>query len=311
MRQQRLQRGLRVTLIAMATNLTLAVAKLAAGIFGHSNALIGDAIESLTDLLSSLIVWRGLSVASAPPDQDHPYGHGKAEPLAAAAVSTLLLFAAAGVCLQAGKALFTRPPSPEPFTLAVLAVVIVTKEALFRFAWREGNALDSAAVQTDAWHHRSDAITSLAAAIGIGVALLGGPAWAAADAVAALFAAGIIGWNGVRLLRPALRELMDTAPTEATRKDIQRLAAEVSEVAAVEKCLVRKMGAELFVELHVEVDPLLPVWRAHAIAHDVKDHLQHAMADIRDVLVHVEPHGAPPAQTEPPPPPKNPEAPAS
>ncbi len=294
MRQQRLQRGLRVTLIAMATNLTLAVAKLAAGIFGHSNALIGDAIESLTDLLSSLIVWRGLSVAAAPPDQDHPYGHGKAEPLAAAAVSMLLLFAAAGVCLQAGKALFTHPPAPEPFTLGVLAVVIVTKEALFRFAWREGNALESAAVQTDAWHHRSDAITSLAAAIGIGVALLGGPAWAAADAVAALFAAGIIGGNGVRLLRPALHELMDTAPTGETREDIRRRAVEVAEVAVVEKCRVRKMGTELFVELHIEVDPQLPVWQAHAIAHRVKDHLRHARPDIRDVLVHVEPHGAPP-----------------
>lgn len=278
--------------MALATNLTLVAVKLTAGILGGSSALIGDAVESLADLFSSLIVWRGLSVASTPPDQDHPYGHGKAEPLAAAAVAMLLLFAAVGVVLQAGRALLHHPAPPAPFTLWVLAVVIVTKEGLFRFAWKEGNALESSAVQTDAWHHRSDAITSLAAAVGIGIAVVGGPAWAAADGVAALFAAGIIAWNGIRLLRPALEELMDTAPTAETYADISRLAETVPEVARVEKCLVRKMGAELFVELHIEVNREMPVWRAHAIAHEVKDHLQASMPAIRDVLVHVEPDTA-------------------
>ncbi|MCP5519613.1 MAG: cation transporter [Verrucomicrobiales bacterium] len=277
----------------MAVNLTLASAKLAAGILGHSNALIGDAVESIADLFSSLIVWRGLSVASAPPDADHPYGHGKAEPLAAAAVAMLLLFAAVGIAVKSAGALFARHHSPEPFTLWVLFGVILTKEALFRFAWKEGTAMESSAVRSDAWHHRSDAITSLAAAIGIAVALIGGPRWAGADDVAAILAAGIIAWNGTRLLRPALRELMDAAPTEELHERIRELAADHRAVCAVEKCLARKMGVQLFVDLHLEVDPGLTVARAHEIAHAVKDRIRENLPEVADVLVHIEPHHRP------------------
>lgn len=286
----RLKRGLRVTVIAMTVNLSLATIKLAAGIFGHSNALIGDAVESIADLFSSLIVWRGLSVASAPPDADHPYGHGKAEPLAAAAVAMLLLFAAVGIAAKSAGALWARHQAPEPFTLWVLFGVILTKEALFRFAWKEGTAMASSAVRSDAWHHRSDAITSLAAAIGIAVALIGGPEWARADDVAAIFAAGIIAWNGLRLLKPALRELMDAAPTEDLHEQVQALAAGHDAVRHVETCLIRKMGVHLFVDLHIEVDPELTVAHAHAIAHAVKDRIRARLPEVADVLVHVEPH---------------------
>lgn len=289
-RRSRLQRGLRVTLVAMAVNLSLAATKLAAGIWGHSNALIGDAVESFTDLLSSLIVWRGLAVAAVPPDKEHPYGHGKAEPLAVAAVAMMLLFAAVGIALQAGQALFDRHAPPEAFTLWVLLVVIVVKELLYRFALREAEIIDSSAVRTDAWHHRSDAITSLAAAVGIGMALVGGPRWAAADDVAALVAAAVVGFNGARLLRLALHELMDAAPAEEERRQLCQRAEEVEGVERVEKCLVRKAGVQWFVELHIEVDAGMSVARAHAIAHAVEEHLQTRFPTVAEVLVHVEPH---------------------
>lgn len=274
----------------MAVNLALAATKLAAGILGQSNALIGDAVESLADLFSSLIVWRGLSVAAAPPDREHPYGHGKAEPLAAAAVAMLLLFAAVGISVQAVRACFAPNPSPAPFTLWVLAGVILTKEILFRFALREADAMDSSAVRGDAWHHRSDAITSLAAAVGISAAVVGGPGWAAADEVAALVAALVIATNAWRLLRPAMLELMDTAPTAALHEQVRKLTGEVEGVRAVEKCLIRKAGLDLFVDLHVEVDAKLTVARAHEIAHEVKDHLRARVDHVADVLVHVEPY---------------------
>ena len=270
-------------------NVTLAAAKLAAGLLGHSHALVADAVESLADIFSSIVVWRGLVVAAAPADAEHPYGHGKAEPIAAAFVSTMLLLAAGGITLQASHEILQPKQGPAAFTLLVLIVVIVAKEALFRFVLRESKSVESTAVRTDAWHHRSDAITSLAAGVGISVALVGGPGYEVADDVAAIVAAGIIAWNGWRLLRPALDELMDTAPDVAFRKEIQSLASTIPGVEGVEKCVVRKAGYHYFVDMHVEVDPQLSVLQAHAIAHSVKDHVRHHLPSVYDVLVHIEP----------------------
>ena len=177
----RLKRSLRVTFIGLAVNVVLAVGKLTAGILGNSYALIADAVESLADVFSSVIVWRGVVVAAAPADEDHPYGHGKAEPIAAAIVASVLLFAALGITVQAIRAIFTPHEGPAPFTLAVLLTTILVKEGLFRFVMREGTEIESSVVRTDAWHHRSDAITSLAAAVGISIALMGGRAFASAD----------------------------------------------------------------------------------------------------------------------------------
>ncbi len=287
----RLQRGLRATFTGIAVNLLLAGGKLAAGVLGHSNALIADAVESLADLVSSVIVWRGLLIAAAPADKDHPYGHGKAEPLAAALVATLLLLAAAGIGLHSVRGAFTARASPRPFTLLVLLAVVLIKESLYRFVMREGMSMDSTAVRTDAWHHRSDAVTSLAAAFGIGLALLGGPGYAAADDVAALVAAGIIAWNAWRLLRPALDELMDTSPSLELSEQIRRLAGSVPGVHRVEKCLARKMGYQYYVDMHIEVEPDITVLAAHDIAHRVKDQVRARLPQVRDVLVHVEPRG--------------------
>jgi cation diffusion facilitator family transporter len=289
MPSRRLKRGLRATFIGLAVNTLLTASKFVAGILGHSHALTADAVESLADIFSSLIVWRGLVVAEEPADEEHPYGHGKAEPIAAALVSTMLLLASVWICVQAARSIPQGRPPPAPFTLAVLLVVVAIKEALFRFVRRESISVESSAVRTDAWHHRSDAITSLAAAIGISVALLGGKGYERADDIAAIAAAAIIATNGVRLLRPALNELMDSSPSHDVIQQIRQAAEAVPGVERVEKCMVRKSGYEFYVELHVEVDPQMTVQRSHDIAHDVKDRVRERFPRVRDVLVHIEP----------------------
>ncbi|MEN9675008.1 MAG: hypothetical protein RIS76_904 [Verrucomicrobiota bacterium] len=285
----RLQRALKATILGGVANFALAAAKLTGGILGHSQALVADAVESMADIVSSVIVWRGLVVAAQPPDDDHPYGHGKAESIATAIISTLLLMAAVGIGVSATREIFHAHQPPHPWTLGILIGVVIIKEGLYRIAARVGQETSSSAVTSDAWHHRSDAITSFAAAIGITVAWIGGPAWAAADDVAAVFAAGIIGWNGWRLLRPALLDLMDTTPDPALALAIRSVAESVSGVNNVEKVLVRRMGWELLVDMHVRVEPQMTVAAAHGIAHQVKDAIRESHPAVRDVLIHIEP----------------------
>jgi len=285
----RLQRSLRVTFLGMVVNTLLAVGKMAAGFLGQSHALVADGVESLADIFSSIIVWRGMVIAAEPADEDHPYGHGKAEPLAAALVATMLLLAALWIAVQSAQEIFHPHGTPAPWTLLVLLLVIGVKETLFRRVFREGVSVESSAIQGDAWHHRSDAITSLFAGLGIAVALVGGPGYEAADDVAALLASFVIAWNGWRLLRPAFGELMDTAPELALNEEIRGLAAAVPEVRGVEKCLTRKMGWHIYVDMHVEVDPQMTVERAHRVAHEVKDRIREKLPRVRDVLIHIEP----------------------
>ena len=291
MAMSRLKRSLRATLLGMVANTFLAAGKLAAGVLGHSHALVADAVESLADVFSSIVVWRALVVAAEPADKEHPYGHGKAEPIASAMVSTMLLLAAVGIVVSATKTMLSREPQegPRAFTLIVLLGVVGIKEGLFRFVAHEGDSTDNLAVQTDAWHHRADAITSLAAAIGISISLIGGPGYRSADDVAAIVAAGIIAFNGWRLLRPAMNELMDAAPRQEVIDEIRRIASIVKGVERVEKCVARKVGHRYFVDMHVEVDPGMTVERGHAIAHDVKDKVREKFPAVGDVLVHVEP----------------------
>ena len=289
MSTSRLHRGLRATLLGLAANVLLASAKFAAGILGHSHALVADAVESLADILSSLLVWRALVVAATPADEDHPYGHGKAEPIAAAGVAIMLLMAAGWIIVESSRAMQDRHQAPAAFTLLVLVVVIAVKEGLFRFLIRESKAVQSSAVQTDAWHHRSDAITSLAAGIGISISLLGGPRFAAADDVAAIAAAAVIAWNGWRLLHPSLGELMDRAPSRELIDRIRRIAEGAEGVVRVEQCRARKMGYQLYVDMHIEVHPQMTVQRAHEIAHGVKDEIRAKLPGVLDVLVHIEP----------------------
>jgi cation diffusion facilitator family transporter len=288
----RLTRSLRATLLGMVVNTFLAAGKLAAGILGHSHALIADAVESLADIFSSIVVWRAVMVAEEPADAEHPYGHGKAEPIASAIVSTMLLLAAGGIMANSIQEILAPTRlAPRPFTLLALLAVVVIKEMLFRFVAREARSVESTAIHADAWHHRSDAITSLAAAIGITIALVGGKGYESADDVAALVAAVIIAWNGWRLLQPALNELMDAAPSPEIVEKIRQAATSIGGVQAIEKCIVRKTGHLYLVDMHVEVDPAMTVQEGHAIAHDVKDKVRATIPSVRDVLVHVEPGG--------------------
>lgn len=293
MSSPRLQRSLLATFIGLVTNLVLACVKLVAGILGNSHALVADAVESFADIFSSLIVWRALVVAETPPDEDHPYGHGKAEPIAAAIVSIMLLLAAGWIAVKSVGEIASPHLAPAPFTLWVLFGVIVIKEGLFRFVLHTAESVDSAAVRSDAWHHRSDAITSLAAGIGITVALIGGPGYEAADDWAALAAAGVIAFNGWSLLRPALNELMDRAPQAELVTQVRAIAKTIEGVDDIDKCHVRKMGWQLFVDIHVVVDPQMTVERSHRIGHAVKDKLREEITAVRDVLVHIEPVKSP------------------
>jgi cation diffusion facilitator family transporter len=273
----------------MGVNAVLTASKFAAGILGHSHALTADAVESTADILSSIIVWRGLVVAAEPPDREHPYGHGKAEPLAAASVAIMLLLAAIGIIIKSAAELNQPRERPRVFTLAVLLAVFVIKDRLSKYVGREAESAESIAVHTDAGHHRADAITSLAAAIGITFSLVGGRNFLYADDAAAVLAGLIIVWNAWRLLRPALNELMDASPNAALIVKMKSIASKVSGVSAVEKCIVRKAGFQYFVDMHVEVDPQLTVQEGHLIAHNVKDRIREVMPSVCDVLIHIEP----------------------
>lgn len=281
--------GIRSTLVGVATNIVLAAVKAIAGILGNSYALIADAIESTADVASSLVVLGGIKIASLPADGDHPYGHGKAESLAAFIVAAALITAGIGIAIQSVREILLPHHSPAPFTLAVLVGVILTKELLFRFVLRQGKRVGSTAMKTDAWHHRSDAITSAAAFIGISVALVGGEGYESADDVAALFASGIICFNGSRLLRVAVQEIMDAAPPPELEEQVRRVASSVPGVFGLDKCYIRKMGLQYYVDLHVIVSGDVTVRRGHEIAHEVKDALRAANPRVADALIHIEP----------------------
>lgn len=284
-----LQSGARVALLGMAANVVLATAKIFAGAIGHSYVLIADGIESALDIGGSAIIWGGLKFAARPADETHPYGHGKAEPVAAIIVSLGVLAAALVIAARSVHEIFQPHHAPEPFTLVVLVVVVAIKELLFRMVNRLGRNANSTAIQTDAWHHRTDAFTSIAAFIGISIALRGGPRWQSADAWAALFACVLIGANGWRLFYPALREVLDTAPRGEIVEQVRTTAAQVPGVREIDKCFVRKMGLEFYVDLHIGVDENMTVRDGHEVAHDVKDAIRHAHPGIADVLVHIEP----------------------
>ncbi|HPA20334.1 MAG TPA: cation diffusion facilitator family transporter [Verrucomicrobiae bacterium] len=285
----RLDRGARWAIVGLCANLVLAGGKMVAGVVGRSYALIADGIESCLDVFGSLVVMSGLRLAAVPPDADHPYGHGKAEPLAAAVVAIALLGAAVGLAAMSVREILEPHHAPAAFTLGVLISVVVVKEVLFRLIRNVGQDIGSRAVEADAWHHRSDAITSVAAFVGISVALVGGEGYEAADDWAALLACVVIGSNGARLLRPALAEIMDAAPPDHVVAAIRDAAAGVGGVDALDKCRVRKTGLNYYVDLHVRVDGAITVLEGHRIAHRVKDAVRANHPEVADVLVHVEP----------------------
>ena len=284
-------RGMRAALMAMAVSGVLGAVKVIAGVAGHSYALIADGVESLLDIVSSIAVWGSLKVAAADPNHRYPYGYGKAEPLAGLVIAAGLVVVAGVLAVQSIHEIRKPHQAPAPFTLVVLIVVVAVKELLFRWLVRTGREIESRAMESDAWHHRSDALTSIAAFIGISIALWGGEGYEAADDWAALAACALIAFNGVRLFRNALREILDAAPPAEDLARIRDIAASVPGVTGIDDCRARKSGLGWLVDIHVEVDGEMPVREGHRIAHEVKDALLASDAGVLDALVHIEPSG--------------------
>lgn len=283
------EKAVRATYFSIAGNVILALAKWTAGYFGNSYALIADAIESTADILASVLVLFGLRYASKPADANHPYGHGRAEPLITFIVAGFLIVSATVIAVESIHNIQAPHDLPKPFTLIVLGVIIVWKEISFRIVLRKSKETNSSSLRADAWHHRSDAITSIAALVGISVALILGPGYEAADDWAALFAAGFIVYNSYLIFRPALGEIMDEHFYDDLVLRIREVATTVPGVVGTEKCFIRKAGMRYHVDLHAMVDAQISVSEGHAIAHRLKDTLRDQIPQLGHVLIHVEP----------------------
>lgn len=283
-------RGVRAAQLGVLTNAALAVVKLIAGIVGNAYALVADAIESTADIVSSSVVWGGLRVAARDPDQTYPFGYGKAEPLAAAVVSLMIAGAGIGIAIEAVSGIRTPHPGPASWTLAVIVSVIVIKWWLSRRVGAVGLAIASTAVRADAGHHLSDAVTSAAAFVGIAIAVIGGEGWEVADDCAALVASMVILYNGIRMLRPAVHDLMDRAPETEDVALIERTARGVEGVCDTEKLAVRRSGMSYRVTIHVQADPDLTLHDAHALGGKVKSAIRAAVPRVQHVLIHMEPY---------------------
>ncbi|CAN5235191.1 cation diffusion facilitator family transporter [soil metagenome] len=287
--EDNIKKAIKTSYLSIAGNALLAIVKAITGIFGNSYALIADAIESTTDVFSSLLVLLGLKYSSKPPDDNHPYGHGKAEPLITFAVVGFLVISATVIAYESIRHIQTPHSTPEPYTLIVLAIIIVIKEIFYRFVNKKSDETNSTSLKADAWHHRSDAITSLMAFIGISIALYMGEGYENADDWAALFAAGFILYNAYLILRPALGEVMDEHIYDELILNIRTISHSVPGVIKTEKCFVRKTGMTFLVDLHITVNGEISVKEGHDIAHEVKDKLLHEIPKIANVLIHVEP----------------------
>jgi cation diffusion facilitator family transporter len=287
--QTRARRGIRAVQFGLLLNFALASIKVVAGLVGHSYALVADGVESTIDIVASLVVWGGLQIASREADEDYPFGYGRAEALAAAIVALILIGAGVGIAIAAIREIRTPHHAPEPYTLFVLLGVIVIKEVLFRRMRDIATATDSSAVHADAWHHRSDALTSLAAFVGISLALWKGQRWASADDWAALAASAVIMVNAVRVARPAIAELMDRSPERPMIERMESAARGVSGVRGTHKLKVRRHGGEYHVDVHVQADPNLTLHDAHVLSGKVKSAIRASIPQVAGVLIHMEP----------------------
>jgi len=260
-----------------------------AGILGNSYALIADAIESSADVLSSVLVLIGLKYSTKPADENHPYGHGRFEVISTFAVIGFLVISATVIAYESIVNIKTSHESPEAFTLYILGGIILFKELSYQYVIRKSKETNSSSLKVDAWHHRSDAITSVLAFIGISIAVFMGKGYESADDWAALIASGIIVYNAYKIFRPVLREISDEQIYDDLIKEIREISLTVTGVVDTEKCHVRKMGMVYYVDLHMIVDGNISVIEGHKIAHDLKDEIQHRIPQVADVLVHTEP----------------------
>ncbi len=283
------QTAIQTTYFSIAGNSCLAIIKGLAGFFGNSYALIADAIESTTDIFSSFLVLFGLKYANRPADQNHPYGHGRAEPLITFLVVGFLMTSATIIAYESIANIRTPHELPKTWTLLILAPLIIWKEISFRLVMKRAKETHSSSLKADAWHHRSDAITSIAAFIGISIALFFGKGYETADDWAALFASGFIFYNSYLIFRPALGEIMDEHLYDDLVLEIREFSMMVEGVKGTEKCFIRKAGMKYHVDLHAKVSANISVKQGHEIAHQLKDSLRNAIPQLGHVLIHIEP----------------------
>lgn len=283
------EKAIKITYLSLVGNICLAIVKWIAGYFGNSYALIADAIESTSDIFSSLLVLVGIKYASRPADENHPYGHGKAEPLITFLIVGFLITSATVITYQSIQNIRTPHELPKAYTLVILGAIIIIKEAFYRIVKKRSKETHSSTLKADAWHHRSDAITSLAAFIGVSVALYFGEGYETADDWAALLAAGVIFYNSYLIFRPALGEIMDEHLYEDLVAEIRGISKKVPGVIDTEKCHIRKTGFKYYVDLHAIVDSSISVKSGHEIAHQLKDRLTQDLPQLANVLIHIEP----------------------
>lgn len=283
------QTAIKATYFSIAGNASLAVIKGFAGFFGNSYALIADAIESTTDIFSSFLVLFGLKYASRPADKNHPYGHGRAEPLITFLVVGFLITSATIIAYESFKNISTPHELPKIWTLFILIPLIIWKEISFQLVMKKAKETNSSSLKADAWHHRSDAITSVAALIGISIALYFGKGYETADDWAALFASGFILYNSYKIFRPALGEIMDEHLYDDLVDDVRKVSLTVDGIVGTEKCFIRKAGMIYHVDLHAIVQADITVKHGHEIAHNLKDTLRGEIPQLGHVLIHIEP----------------------
>lgn len=281
--------AIRATYFSIIGNTLLAAIKLVSGVLGHSYALIADGIESTTDVCSSLLVLFGFKYAQRPPDENHPYGHSRIEPLITFMVVAFLVISATVIAYRSVINIQTPHRVPESWTLIVLALIIIGKEVSFRYVLAKARKLNSTSLRADAWHHRSDAITSVIAFLGISVALFFGPGYETADDWAALFASAFILYNAYRIFRPALGEIMDEHLYDGLVDRIREIALAVKGITGTEKCFVRKAGMNYLVELHAMVDGKISVEKGHFLAHELQREIQERLPEISHITIHIEP----------------------
>lgn len=279
----------RAAVLGLAVNFVLALVKLIAGIIGNSFALIADAVNSAGDVVTTVVVLFALRVAQRPADAEHPYGHSRAEGIAACNVALLLIVSAVGISWEAMQRISVPHDIPPTWTLWIAAGNMLIKEVLYQYKVRIGRRTGSAAMIANAWDHRSDAFCSLAVLLGLAAIRIGGPQFIWADEAASLVVAAAIAWSGSQLFRASASELMDVQADPQFVADIRTATLSVAGVREVETLWVRKSGIEFFADIHIEVDPHLTVAAGHRLGHRVKDQLLENFPTLRDVLVHLEP----------------------
>ncbi|RTY72904.1 cation diffusion facilitator family transporter [Flavobacterium sp. LS1R10] len=284
------QTAIKATYFSIIGNTCLAIIKGLAGFFGNSYALIADAIESTTDIFASFLVLFGIKYSNKPADKNHPYGHGRAEPLITFLVVGFLITSATIIAYESIVNIGTPHQLPKPWTLLVLAAIIIWKEYSFRLVMKRSIQTNSSSLRADAWHHRSDAITSVAAFVGISIALILGDGYESADDWAALFASGFILYNSYLIFRPALGEIMDEHLYDDLIAQIRMVSIQVDGIIDTEKCFIRKAGMQYHVDLHATVDSNITVKEGHDLAHKLKDTLLEEIPELGQVLIHVEPN---------------------